>query len=864
MKTKHYLLGALAAMMLMTSCQDDTTLLGNEGEVMVSFNLETPQIATRAFSDGSVANLLQYAVYDQNGEQLTTHSGTVSNFTGSATINLKLSSGNSYSAIFWAANENAPYTVNFTDKTMTVNYTNAVSNDETRDAFYKYQEFTVEGNQTVSVELKRPFAQLNIGTNDFDEATAASYAPTQSAVTVKKIANTLNLCDGTVSGEQDVTFGYDTIPAATEPFPVADYQYLAMNYVLVGKDKEVFDIVYKYRDNNNLEQTNAVGSVPMQRNYRTNIYGSLLTNDVKVEVDMEPDYDGNLPGTLEEELIIASQVGGTVTLTAPVTLSKTLNVNADMIINLNGKTITGPSEARDAANNRVHAIVNNANLTINGGTITSPAGNGGSAIYNNADATLTINNVEINGAPIVDDGGWPSYGINNYGTMTINGAKVNTYHGGIATGGNGVTVIEDATVDVGLNTQTKQTSWALYVIDNGALTVNSGTFKNTKNENGQVYGGGYICARSTSKTIINGGIFDKTEGDNNGTGLYYQCQNLEINGGVFDTDPSEYVTDGYTAVDNGNNTWTIAKKITSANIVEVFNNLSTTAPITLALSENITTNESVTIPAGVTVTLDLNGQTIAGGKQAADNTKSIYAIVNNGTLTLKNGTVNARGVGNYGTLIVEDGVYNAVDENGGAAIWNYTGSSVTIKGGTFTGAQTDTAPGASAMHVASGATAIVNGGTFENDADYTYAIISYGNLTVNDATIIGEHGAIAASEGTLTINGGSYEVTGTSTDHVIYAPNGGVIINGGTFTLSQPDASSFGSTIIDGAVVVNGGTFDSVSGALAYDGQAGLVINGGTFLNKATTVYGGDFDQFVAATSTATTNADGSITVVAN
>ena len=558
MKTKHYLLGALAAMMLMTSCQDDTTLMGNEGEVMVSFNLETPQIATRAFSDGSVANQLQYAVYDQNGEQLTTHSGTVSNFTGSATINLKLSSGNSYSAIFWAANENAPYDVNFTDKTMTVNYTNAVSNDETRDAFYKYQEFTVEGNQTVSVELKRPFAQLNIGTNDFDEATDASYAPTQSAVTVKKIANTLNLCDGTVSGEQDVTFGYDTIPAATEPFPVADYQYLAMNYVLVGKDKEVFDIVYMYRDNNNLEQTNAVGSVPMQRNYRTNIYGSLLTNDVKVEVDMEPDYDGNLPGTLEEELIIASQVGGTVTLTEDVTLSKTLNVNADMIINLNGQTITGPSEARDAANNRVHAIVNNANLTINGGTITSPANNGGSAIYNNADATLTINNVEINGAPIVD-GGWPSYGINNYGTMTINGAKVNTYHGGIATGGNGVAVIEDATVDVGLNTQTKQTSWALYVFDNGQMTVNGGTFKNTKNENGQVYGGGYICAISTSKTIINGGIFDKTEGDNNGTGLYYQCQNLEINGGVFDTNPpSTYVAEGYKAVEK-NSKWYVVK-----------------------------------------------------------------------------------------------------------------------------------------------------------------------------------------------------------------------------------------------------------------------------------------------------------------
>ncbi len=293
MKTKHFLFGTLAAMLMFTSCQDDTALMGNEGEVMVSFNLETPQIATRAFSDGSVANLLQYAVYDQNGTQLTTHSGTVSNFTGSATINLKLSSGNTYSAIFWAANEEAPYIVDFANKTMTVNYEGALSNDETRDAFYKYQEFTVEGNQTVSVELKRPFAQLNIGTNDFANATAASYAPTQSAVTVMDIANTLDLCSGAVSGEQDVTFAYNKIPAATETFPVDDYQYLAMNYVLVGSEKEVHDIVYEYRDDKNLTQTNTVGSVPMQRNYRTNIYGSLLTNDVKVEVDMEPDYDND-------------------------------------------------------------------------------------------------------------------------------------------------------------------------------------------------------------------------------------------------------------------------------------------------------------------------------------------------------------------------------------------------------------------------------------------------------------------------------------------------------------------------------------------------------------------------------------------
>ncbi|MBR6757131.1 MAG: leucine-rich repeat domain-containing protein, partial [Bacteroidaceae bacterium] len=372
-------------------------------------------------------------------------SGTVSNFTGSATINLKLSSGNSYSAIFWAANENAPYTVNFTDKTMTVNYTNAVSNDETRDAFYKYQEFTVEGNQTVSVELKRPFAQLNIGTNDFDEATDASYAPTQSAVTVKEIANTLNLCDGTVSGEQDVTFGYDTIPAATEPFPVADYRYLAMNYVLVGKDKEVFDIVYMYRDNNNLEQTNAVGSVPMQRNYRTNIYGSLLTNDVKVEVDMEPDYDdddkyGAIDGQVYVKvaniqefneafvnedidiIILTEDIILDTPLTRAADPSLVVSVNKVLTIDLNGKKLSATSTE---SGKNFNMFVVHGTLTVKNGTMEYEH-KGDNMAWNNSTNLFDVSN---GGVLNIEDVTAKNLGgsdmafvahLNNWGEVTLN------------------------------------------------------------------------------------------------------------------------------------------------------------------------------------------------------------------------------------------------------------------------------------------------------------------------------------------------------------------------------------------------------------------------------------------------------------
>ena len=242
-----------------------------------------------------------------------------------------------------------------------------------------------------------------------------------------------------------------------------------------------------------------------------------------------------------------------VRLLADVKVSEALVIpeGVTVTLDLNGKTLSGAIAKADGP-----ILKNMGTLTVKNGTISSTAKNGGSAIQNNAGAELTINDVTINGAEF-EAPGWPSYGINNYGTLTINDADITTYHGAVATGGDGVTVINDATVDVGNSTETNQTSWALYVYDNGQLTVNDGTFSNTKDEKGEVYGGGYICTSSTKETIINGGTFDKTEGDNNGSGFYYNNKNLVIKGGTFDANPSAYVATGYQVVDNGNGTWTV-------------------------------------------------------------------------------------------------------------------------------------------------------------------------------------------------------------------------------------------------------------------------------------------------------------------
>lgn len=292
---KKILFGLSAFTMLFaTSCQNDLDFDTTVGKTStVSFSVGTPEIATRAYSDGATATKLQYAVYDAEGNILSDLTETDATINGSTTVKLQLTTGNTYSVIFWAAAEDAPYSVDFGTKTMTVDYNGAVSNAENRDAFYKYHTFTVKGAQTETIELKRPFAQLNIGTADYAASESAGYVPTQSAVVVKNVYNTLNLATGAVAGSDEATFDFADIEK-NETFPVAGYKYLAMNYLLVAADKAVVDIEFTYTDGTNAK-TRTVGSVPVQRNYRTNIYGNLLTNPAQFNITIDekfekPDY----------------------------------------------------------------------------------------------------------------------------------------------------------------------------------------------------------------------------------------------------------------------------------------------------------------------------------------------------------------------------------------------------------------------------------------------------------------------------------------------------------------------------------------------------------------------------------------------
>ena len=351
---KRYLLSTFtiaAAALLMTSCNDEMDnglKTGDEGTVTFTAQLPS-EMGTRAFADGLTAKHLQYAVYEAGQSTPLKVFGDETTVVGEAemvnlkkSVTLKLTSGKSYDVIFWAdATTDSPYTFNPASQEVSVDYSKVNNNSDNCDAFFKKETITVSGNQSVDVQLTRPFAQVNIGTDDFDAAKASGLEVTQTEVVAKAFA-TLNLATGEVADEADRTFTMKAIPTASDgEFPVAGgYKYLSMDYLLVGADKATVDVAFNYGG----PQSRTFTNVPVQRNYRTNIYGSLLTNTTDFNVVIEPAFattNYNLGS-----LYTASQIGGAVTLSDNVDFDRTIAVQPGktMSVNLNGKTVKNTTD----------------------------------------------------------------------------------------------------------------------------------------------------------------------------------------------------------------------------------------------------------------------------------------------------------------------------------------------------------------------------------------------------------------------------------------------------------------------------------------------------------------------------------------
>ena len=459
-KNLFFSMFAAVTLLFATSCQQDEVFVdGNE--TVVTFEVGTPEIATRAFSLGEKATKLQWAVYDESNTPVVRKEnanaqeqhlqGTATLEGGKASVNISLAAGKTYKVLFWADAygnaEGGAYKVDFDNLKMNVNYTGAVCNDESRDAFYNLVEVTVgQANETKEVTLRRPFAQLNIGTDDLDKLDGVSAAKTQVKVNVY---NQLDLKTGFVTTGSTATAQTFTLadrPAETEAFPVNGYKYLAMNYLLVGKDKTVVDVEFSYGADAATAKTRTYTGIPVQPNYRTNIYGSLLTQGIDFDVEIEPGYnDDNKHGMVDgktymrvdnidefnaafadgdiDMIILGDNIDLNSTLTrASVDPVLTVSAGKDLIIDLNEKTLSSTSSATGKNYNMFDV---RGTLTVKNGTIEYKH-TGDNMAWNNS---TNIFNVTAGGVLNLDGVTAKNLGgsdmafvahLNNWGEVTLN------------------------------------------------------------------------------------------------------------------------------------------------------------------------------------------------------------------------------------------------------------------------------------------------------------------------------------------------------------------------------------------------------------------------------------------------------------
>ena len=346
MKKLSYLFLASVAMML-ASCSNEEFVNSPEtsGEAaIVKVNLSVPQFATRSYGDGMTPKLLNWAVYEKTGDGLKLTENyfnandpssyewlldqadpnqSIQDFYAqedhikcwnNQPMEFHLVKGRTYELLFWAGPlpkfdidkhevTMSPYKLQFEQSGayMTVDYNGVKANDESMDAFYGIQEVIVSDNeQDIDVALRRPFAQVNLLTTNYEDAKMNGYEVTQSKVKVSKAYTKLNLFSGEVSEDkQDLVLDYGQISPDGEGFmwyELGDYSFLNMIYLLANKEQEVVELTYTWKDEDNQETELKVGSVPVQWNRRTNLYGSLLTGDQHVNIYIENDFDneGNL------------------------------------------------------------------------------------------------------------------------------------------------------------------------------------------------------------------------------------------------------------------------------------------------------------------------------------------------------------------------------------------------------------------------------------------------------------------------------------------------------------------------------------------------------------------------------------------
>ena len=232
-------------------------------------------------------------------------------------------------------------------------------------------------------------------------------------------------------------------------------------------------------------------------------------------VDWVQDGDTNL---YQYEVAHALANGGNVKLIQDLNIRETIVIPAGVTstLDLNGKTISG------SIHKSIGAIIKNeGTLEIIGGTISSLAENGGSAIANSGN--LTVKDATLNGA-VNANGSWPSYTVNNTGVLTLENTTITSYHGAVASyEANALVTLNDCTIE--MQGIPGFTSHGMYTYNSGAMVVNGGNYTNFATDQG-----------STGASVINGAVTVNSGNFNGRVENYYGTPVL--NGGSYSVKPN--------------------------------------------------------------------------------------------------------------------------------------------------------------------------------------------------------------------------------------------------------------------------------------------------------------------------------------
>ena len=408
--------------LLLTSCQRDELQGGSISgeEVTVSISAVVPGdggVVVRSAEDpgnGSEVNRCILEVYLLEGED---GSATASLY-GTRHIvkmqdkkasfeDLNLITGQKYRFVLWADHVDNPdteaglavdkfYETDAAGGLQTVTMVTEKSyagNEDKRDAFFYRSDnaVTVDGPADYTLQLKRPFGQLNIITTDYGliPETHKDLRPAKVQLAYKSIPTGINLLTGELlSTDESVTV--QVVEGQAVPITdlsVAgneDARQLSFDYILAPATGQhiIGELTMSFLQKDGTTPTGisdyTIESIPVQRNYRTNVSGALLTDRAGVDVKVEPGFDGD-EEVIDGKLVISSvdrlmnalENGGRVMLAQDMEIDRSSEVSTgpdddpnrivveeDVEIDLNGHKLTLKGDSRMAANNAEIRISN--------------------------------------------------------------------------------------------------------------------------------------------------------------------------------------------------------------------------------------------------------------------------------------------------------------------------------------------------------------------------------------------------------------------------------------------------------------------------------------------------------------------------